>query len=380
MRLGAVDPVDRCVVVWRDAWLPASETFILNQIASLDRWHPLLLGLRTVLDGLPVFPAKSPFGDGRVERIARKTSSLMSYRFVYDGLIHRSRASLIHAHFGTDAVTVLPIARRLRLPLIVTFHGYDATSAPHLPNGVGDRYRSRLRPVFEYASRLIAVSEYIASSLRSLGAPADKITVAPIGIPVDFVAPQREERRGITFVGRLTPIKGVADLIQAVSRLPRECLAGHPLRIVGYGPEEERLREQASRLGVSVEFLGLRGPGYIAELLSRSSIFCAPSRTTAEGAAEGFGTVNLEAALQGTPVVAYRSGGVPEAVIDGCTGLLAPNGDVAHLSRNLLRLLENPTEAISLGAAGQQRVLTQFDIRSRSVALETIYDEVTSRA
>lgn len=381
MRLDSIDPAGRdapCVVVWRDVWLPPSETFILNQISALDRWRPLLLGLRTVPDSLPMVPARSPFGDGMARRIARKTSSLLSYRLVYDGLIRQARARLIHAHFGPDAVTVLPIARRLGLPLVVTFHGFDATSAPHLPNGVGERYRSSLAPVFEYSAQLIAVSEYIADRLRRLGAPASKICVAPIGIPVDVLSPRSEPRSGITFVGRLTPIKGVADLIEAVSRMPKALLAGQPLRIVGYGPEEDSLRKQAVRSGLSVDFMGRQGSGFIAELLSRSSIFCAPSRTTAEGAAEGFGIVNLEAALHGLPVVAYHSGGVPEAVIDGRTGLLAPDGDVDQLTCNLMRLLANPQESASMGAAGRQRVLDQFDIRIRNTALEDIYDKVAA--
>ncbi len=110
--------------------------------------------------------------------------------------------------------------------------------------------------------------------------------------------------------------------------------------------------------------------------MSEASIFVAPSKTAPDGDAEGFGMVFLEASQAGLASIAYRHGGVREAVVDGVTGLLADEGDVAQLSRKVAELLKNPERARSLGEAGRLRATNEFDIRTRTAALEGLYDEV----
>jgi glycosyltransferase involved in cell wall biosynthesis len=90
--------------------------------------------------------------------------------------------------------------------------------------------------------------------------------------------------------------------------------------------------------------------------------------------------VFLEASLAGLPCVSYRHGGVPEAVIDGDTGVLADEGDVVGLTRALASILTNPARAAELGARGEARVRSEFDIRTQTAQLERIYDEVRDGA
>ena len=369
------------VAVWKASWLPPSQTFVKNQLDALERWHPLLLGVRRV-EGLPVTPDLAPFGSGVVGRAAHRASAALGYRGVYDRRLRSSGARLVHAHFGTSAVQVLPVARRHGLPLVVTFHGYDVTREPERAGSAGAVYRRRLADVFDYADVLLVNSEFLAGRLLALGAPEAKVRVHRIGIPVD-AAPEpgpaaATSREGVAFVGRLVEVKGVTDLLTAVGRLHA---AGQDvsLRIVGDGPLAPALRRQAEELGVAAELLGRRTPAEVAAILRESAIFCAPSRTSADGQAEAFGMVFLEAALQGLPVVAYRHGGVPEAVEDGVTALLAPEGDVDALAQNLALLLEQPDRSRALGAAGRERVLRDFDVRGCTAELESIYDEVAAR-
>ncbi|WP_111767637.1 glycosyltransferase [Nakamurella deserti] len=366
------------VAVWRDEWLATSETFIANQIGATHRWKPVPAGLRVIPDGLPLRPARV-LGDRISARIAHQIDAELALRLFYDSVLRREPVQVVHAHFGPDAVTVLPLARRLGLPLVVTFHGFDVTSAPAETGGAGRRYVDRLREVFDYADTLIAVSRFIAGRLRDLGAPSHKIVVAPIGIPVQPGTHDDQARCGVSFVGRLVPKKGVSDLIDGLAGVPRELLDGQPIRVIGYGPDETALRDRARRAGLPVEFLGKRDPAFIADTLARSRIFCGPSRTAANGDSEGFGMVYLEAALQAVPVVAYRHGGVPEAVADGETGLLVPEGDVAALTACLTRLLVDADAAAAMGAAGRRRVLEEFDIERRTLRLEEIYDRAVGR-
>ena len=368
------------VVVWKSSWLPRSQTFVANQLQAMQRWRPLLLGVRQVTDGLPVVPDRAPFGTGLVGRSVHRLSAMTGYLGVYDGLLRSSGAVVVHAHFGTSAVGVLPVARRHGLPLVVTFHGYDVTSEARRTDAAGRRYRERLSEVFAYADTLIAVSDYVAGRLVSLGAPEDKIQVRYIGIPTNGPDPAPlGSRRGIAFVGRLVERKGVGDLISAIAALPRE-LRSVDVTIVGDGPLRGSLEASARSAGLNVTWRGFESPSGVSEVLRESAIFCAPSVAAAPGDAEAFGMVYLEAALQGLPVVAYATGGVPEAVADGTSGLLAPEGDVRALSEHLRTLLMTPDLAHALGAQGRERVLRDFDIVARTAELEDVYTSAAGRA
>ncbi len=368
------------VAVWKSTWLPGSQTFVANQLGALRRWRPLLLGVHRLPDGLPVVPDRAPFGSGRLWRAVRRASATTGYLGVYDGLIRREGARVVHAHFGTSAVGVLPVARRLGLPLVVTFHGYDVTSEPRRTDPAGRRYRARLREVFAYADTLIAVSDHVAGLLVSLGAPEGRIRVLPIGIPTEGPEPRPlSARRGIVFVGRLVEHKGVEDLLGAVAALPAD-LRSVPVTIVGDGPLRPALEAAATTAALDVTWRGFVPPAEVAMALRENAIFCAPSIRSVAGDAEAFGMVYLEAALQGLPVVAYAVGGVPEAVARDVTGLLAPERDITALSGHLRTLLTNPELASALGSRGRERVRRDFDVVRRTAELEDLYASASARA
>ncbi|RHA38892.1 glycosyltransferase [Cellulomonas rhizosphaerae] len=369
------------VAVWRDIWLPRSETFVRDQLGAMTRWRPLPVGLVRLPDGLPVHPAYAPLPAWWPPLAVRVIGSL-GHRRAAAHTIRAAGASLVHAHFGPAAIHALPVARAAGLPLVVTFHGYDVTRTPWLGGGRGAYYRRRLAEVFADADRLVAVSQFVARRLVALGAPADKVVVRHIGIDLRGEAGPGPvgERAGIAFVGRLVAKKGVDDLLRSYARLPSGVRATTPLRIAGSGADEGALRSRARELGLDVEWLGFCTPEQVSELLASSAVFCAPSREAADGDSEGFGMVFLEAALQATPVVAYRHGGVTEAVVDGTTGVLVPERDTTALTNALRAMIENPARARRLGEAGRARVLAEFDIIACTARLEELYDEVACRS
>lgn len=364
------------VVIWRSKWLPASETFVADHLAGLRRWRGVPLGLYRESQGLPTTPDVAPFPAGTWGRRLARASAATGYRGVFDAVLRRERPRLVHAHFGTNAVDVLPLVRRHRLPLVVTWHGHDLNRAPQEdPSG---RYRAGMRAVFDYADRLIAVSDYTRTRLLDHGAPDHKIEVRYLGIPVrDRDEQPTRSPRGIAFVGRLVPRKGVADLLSAYGALARGLRDQHPLTIVGDGPERAALERQAAGLdGGSVSFLGTQGPDRVARVLRTHAVFAGPSKRVPDGDAETFGLTYLEAGLAGLPVLGYDWAGVPEAVLHERTGLLAPVGDVAALTAHLERLLTDTALADRLGAEGRRRVLADFDIADRIADLELLYDEI----
>ena len=366
------------VAVWRTLWLPGSETFVRDHLESLRRYEPLTLGLYHDDPGLDVRPDRAPFARTGTRRFLAAASSRLGHVGVFDGVLRRSRPDLVHAHFGTGAVEALPIARRHGLPLVVTFHGHDVNRAP--VEDRSGRYLRRLADVFDYASALLPVSEFIGSRLRDLGADAEKVRVHHLGIPLPASLPDPAgPRRGVAFVGRLTRQKGVEDLLLALRRLEPGLLGVTPVRIVGDGPERRHLEEVARSIdGADVTFLGQRSSEEVAEILSTTAVFVGPSTAVPEGDAEAFGLAAIEASRAGVPVVSYDYAGIPEAVVDGETGLLAPVGDVAGLAERLQALLTDPAHGVLLGTHGQRRVVERFDVLTQTARLEEIYDEVVA--
>jgi colanic acid/amylovoran biosynthesis glycosyltransferase len=284
--------------------------------------------------------------------------------------LHRQfrRSALIHAHFGPDALGVVVAAQRARRPLVATFHGYDITT---LKQGVDIDYR----PLFDHASRLVTQSKFIRAELLGAGAPEEKIHILPIGIQLVPDPPAAVPNRAVLFVGRLVEVKGCEDLIRAVSGLPET----PAVTVIGDGPRRGELEALASELRVPARFLGTQSPDFVAQMMSEHRLFCVPSKRALNGAREGLGMVFLEAAAHRMPVVSYASGGVPEAVLNGLTGLLAPEGDVSALARNIQCLLDDRALAARMGAAGRARVEREFEIAKCTSALEELYDEVVSR-
>ena len=361
------------VAVWRTELGAPSETFIVNQVAAMRRWRPVLVGLRRAQPSLPLGEHLLLDEHGTWGRARRSLMWRAGWDAAAQAALSTPSVGLVHAHFAVDALAVRTSARLARCPLVFTAHGYDVTS--HAPALTGSPIRSGWGDLVGMASAVIAVSDHIAGRVEAMGVPTSKIVVRHIGIPLPTPAPYDGPRKGVVFVGRLVEKKGVADLLEAVARLG-EPLRSTPVRVVGDGPLRGELEDTARRLGLDVTFLGRQPPAVVADELARGRVFCAPSRTAANGDVEGFGMVFLEAAAAGLPVVTYDSGGTSEAVAHGRTGLVVPERDVEALSAALGSLLLDPARAQALGAAGRRRVVEEFQVGPMTAQLEDLYDAV----
>jgi glycosyltransferase involved in cell wall biosynthesis len=217
-------------------------------------------------------------------------------------------------------------------------------------------------------SRIIAVSGATAGTLVRQGYPAGRVVVVHNGIETSTtVEPSRppEVPEGaplLLHVGRLAPVKGQRELIEAVARLSHvdasALLVGKDLETGG--AYERELRARAAELGVGerVVFAGYRDD--VPALLAAADIFVLPSWV------EGLPLTVLEAMAAGRPVVASRVGGTPEVVADGETGILVPPGDVGALAHAVDYLLADPERARRLGESGRRRVEEHFSLAAMS--------------
>lgn len=374
------------VLIYRDQLLPYSETFIPAQGNSLSRYGAVYVGnsrltptlnyqTTVVLDEIPPW--------GRYWKIAYKFAGIVRPRWVT--LLQSYKPALVHAHFGGDGGLALPLCQRLKTPLVVTFHGYDATwNTPGLMTirGQGDLFRALLLRQRDRAiassQRIIAVSKFIRDQLLLRGATADKITVHYIGIDRQQFYPRDMQREPVVlYVGRLVEKKGVEYLIRAMAALQRQ-LPEAKLVVIGDGALRSHLESLTKQLAVRAQFLGKQSPDQVRNWMNRAQVFCGPSIVAQSGDAEGFGMVFAEAQAMGLPVVSFATGGIPEAIIHGETGLLAPEKDTEQLIKDLRLLLEDAELRQKFSLAGQAHVAANFDLKKNTRQLETIYDQVVA--
>lgn len=220
--------------------------------------------------------------------------------------LRQTRPDLVHAHFAKDAWMILRACRALQIPLVVTVHGYDVTALPRVRGVRGCINRCRTRKVLRSADAVVAVSEFIRDEALRWGAPQGRVRVLPIGVPVTEPAIAVSRPVDVVFLGRLVPKKGVRDALQAIAAQPD----AHALtcEVIGDGPLRADAEALAKQLDLRVTFTGSLPPTRVAQHLARARILLAPSQYAADGDAEGFGMVFLEAALAGVPAVAYRHG------------------------------------------------------------------------
>ena len=227
----------------------------------------------------------------------------------------------------------------------------------------------------QQADRVIAISEFTANLLQTAGVVPDRIEIVYPGCDVNYFRPLpsrmdlRQELLGsrygdrvILTVGNLVARKGHDMVIRA---LPRVCqrLPDTTYLIVGDGPYRSQLETLAVEMGVRdrVIFAGKIPNQDLVPIYALCDVFAMPSRDQSEQCdVEGFGVVFLEANACGKPVIGGRSGGIPEAVQDGLTGLLVDPHDPEDMAKAITRLLTDSELSARLGQQGRMRVARDF--------------------
>ncbi len=297
----------------------------------------------------------------------------------YQRLLARRAPALIHAHFGTDGVVALPLARRLGIPLVTTFHGFDATlsTAALLRSPAWANFPLHRRELARRGDLFLCVSAFIRERVLAMGFPAARTDVHYTGVDCDAIRPRAPdaETRTILHVARLVEMKGTADLLRAMAVLPPRH-ADARLLVVGDGELRTSLQALAGTLGIGerVEFRGALPHAEALVLMRRAAMLVLPSVRTATGRVEGLGMVLLEAAATGVPIVGSRVGGIPEAVRDGVTGVLVPPRDHEALARRISDLLDDPALRHRMGGAARRFVAERFDLGRQTELLEAHYD------
>lgn len=376
----------REVAIFRHNLFRISEPFITGQAQHLRRYKPLYLGR------LRFGPAPEGAESLALEDLARAWAlPRIGWQMItrnpqpYQRLLRGHRPSLIHAHFGIEGVYALPLARRLGVPLVTTFHGFDATLAPWalLGSPAWAQYPLWRRTLARQGDLFICASSFIRERLLALGFPEARTHTLYIGIDCRKIRPRQasEEEPAILHVARLVEVKGTRYLLRAFATVARRHDSTQ-LVIIGDGPLRGALRSLAASLGVAdrVRFLGALPHAEVLAWIRKAAMLVLPGIRTATGRVEGLGMVLLEAAAAGVPAIGSRIGGIPEAVIDGRTGYLVPERDHDALARRIGDMLDQPAMRWTMGDEARALVERRFDIRRQTDMLESLYDRVSSSA
>lgn len=372
------------VLIYRDQILPPSETFIKSQAERLESFHSYFMGSRLV-PGLEIEADKRIIiNTGGVA--GRKKELEFKLMGPGRGLTRRLKAiqpRLIHAHFGPEGCLAMPIAEKLNIPLIVTFHGYDATTKDEYARKSYFTHRNYLKQrskLQQKGALFIAVSDFIRSKLISQGYPPEKIIRHYIGINLESFTPEPsiEREELVLFVGRLVEVKGCAYLLRAMAEVQRK-RPNAKLVVIGDGPLRGELEQMASEQLTHYQFLGTQPSSVVREWMNRARVFSVPSIRAENGAEEGLGMVFLEAAAMGLPVASFATGGIPEAVEHGKSGYLAPERDAQMLGIHIERLLADQELWQTFSEYGRMRVSRQFDLLEQTRKMEDLYKMVISK-
>lgn len=331
-------------------------------VPNAGRSHPLLEALRC--HGLP---AREIVDDGRsVRSIATQVTAIADELDI----------EVLHTSELRSNLAGLMCRRDRPLRLVCTAHGWIANDLRGSLKVLLDRVLKRR---FDH---VILVSKAMRRRLPSWWLPDDRVSIlrnaivrTRFGSRLDFSRRRTPARAGETRllnVGRLSPEKGQALLLQALAQLS----PAHPglsLTLAGIGPSAARLASQARELGVSDR---VRFAGYVegmAEVYANADVVVQSSVT------EGLPNVILEAGYLGLPVVATDAGGTREVIEHGVTGWLVRPGSVQALAEGLSSYLKDPARFQLMAGAAAEKVEREFTFEARTAELERIYERLSGR-
>ena len=257
----------------------------------------------------------------------------------------REELQVMHVHYAIPHAATAWLAKQMLaderdLKVVTTLHGTDITLVGKDPS-----YFSLTKFSIEHSDRVTAVSEFLREeTYRTFGCDGCEVHVIPnfVNKAEYFPARSDAERRTLApadtrvliHISNFRPVKRLVDVVRVFAGVRKVMKAR--LVMVGDGPDRDPAQREAAKLGVQrdVRFAGRVDD--VADVLRGGDLFLLPSET------ESFGLAALEAMACGVPVIASRTGGIPEVVTEGQSGFLAGVGDVETMTERAIEVLRDP--------------------------------------
>ena len=363
----------KTILAYCDKMFTPSESFIPRGYTSFEKLRPVYIGHTIngpVPDGaeaIDLTDLHGAFGTAGFKQFGQISSRL-------ETKLRDLNPVAIHASFGKSGAYALPLAKKLNLPLAVTYYGGDATKTSNTKNSILRVYNRRRQNLWDQADLILPCSDFIRRELLSKGAPDDKMIVHHnTADPAKFQPGEKQNL--LVFAGRWSPKKGIDTLIDALTMMGSD-LDGWTVRLCGNKPDGERdafeqgLHDKLAATGVSVDLAGWVPADEMPKHWAAAKIACVPSKRAPSGDAEGLPLVCIEAMLSGCALAATRHSGIVECVKDGETGYLCDEGDAETLAANLRKMMTDPSATAQMGDAGRALAMESFNLQKQSRTLE----------
>lgn len=321
-------------------------------------------------------PLVKPELTGRLARaILRRSLNFDAQHFQQRALrsfLRRNRVEAVLAEFGPTATLVMDVCKELNVPLIAHFHGFDAYRRNTLKS-----YGKLYERLFQTAGAIVAVSNDMQAQLIRLGAPAQKVHYNSCGVDPSVFKDADPLHSPPVFVavGRFVNKKAPHLTLLAFQRVLQD-VPDARLIMIGDGPLWDACYQMARALKLlgPVELPGVLSHHEVARTIQNARAFVQHSLQPQDGDSEGTPVAVLEAGAAGVPVIATRHAGIKDAVIEGKTGLLVDEGDVAGMAELMIRVAKDPQLAANLGREARNWIGSEFSMQHSIGRLWTIIE------
>jgi colanic acid/amylovoran biosynthesis glycosyltransferase len=307
-------------------------------------------------------------------RLAQKRKKNYTKEALISRYIQEHQIDVVLAEYGTAGSFITPICKSLNLPLLVHFHGFDASRKDIL-----NTFKKGYQLMFSYATKIIVVSNAMKQALVGQGCPEKKLVLNTCGPHPDYlnIKPNLESNYIIS-VGRHTYKKAPYLTILAF----QEVLKKHPylkLKMIGDGELFDVSKNLVKSLGLenNIILLGALERQEIIKHLQSAFLFVQHSIIATNGDSEGTPVGIIEAMAAGLPLVSTRHAGIPDVVIENETGFLVDEGNIDVMAEQILTLLDNRDLAGSFGKKGNERILSEFTLQKHIATIDRLIEEIS---
>ena len=351
------------VCITRSERYAYSETFIRDQLSGLSRYAEIYsIHSSRLPEREENGKTLSPWLFWIMHKLVKGVTGQRNNYFGNYGIkkfFLENKIDVVLGNYGISAAHLMPVCREIDLPLVVIFHGHDATDIKLVRT-----YAERYKKLFAYSSSIVVVSNDMRDRVIALGANSEKIRVIPCGVNLEKFNPSTEDKEKLFLaVGRFVNKKGPLFTIRAFHEVWKK----HPeARLTMVGAHQGLYKacvQLVNSLDMQdvVSFPGVVTHEEIRKLMDGAFAFVQHSVTAPNGDMEGTPVSILEAAASGLPVISTFHGGIKDAVVHDRTGYLTAEGDIHAMAGYMSQLLDDPIRTRVMSKAARNHIALHYD-------------------